>query len=369
MKCEWVILDTETDGLYYPINVVEIAAQRMCGYEPVGEPFQAFLNHNVPIPPEAQAVHGYTQDFLRQHGKPPLEVYAALREYIEDRPVSSHYLSFDWDRTLVPELYRLGLDPIGQKGLCTWLLSRRVIHELPSHKLDRLRDHFSLFSKKNHSASGDVQSVVDLVSRVISERLLPIGIEDYDGLLHFSRLCPIQLCRCMVQGLDYNEEVARIKLAKKQSAKEQRDKIKRFQEFYGRIEAAYMDTKDISSLLYEPGIISEDPEVQIRDKVFLFTGKMAWGPRSKADAMLQKHGGILSKAKYIKKDIDYLVLGEDAEAGWMHRFGGKISDAIEIKMLEPDSKLTIIMETDFISAVNKLMEDESTIKTTSNNMS
>src|SRR6185369_9964737 len=33
----WVIIDTETDGLLDPIHVVEIAAQRMNGWDPVGE--------------------------------------------------------------------------------------------------------------------------------------------------------------------------------------------------------------------------------------------------------------------------------------------------------------------------------------------
>jgi hypothetical protein len=28
---EWVILDTETDGLYHPIHIAEIAAQRIGG--------------------------------------------------------------------------------------------------------------------------------------------------------------------------------------------------------------------------------------------------------------------------------------------------------------------------------------------------
>jgi hypothetical protein len=46
----WLIVDTETDGLTDPIHVVEIAAQRMHGWEPVGEKFRVLLNHNIPNP-------------------------------------------------------------------------------------------------------------------------------------------------------------------------------------------------------------------------------------------------------------------------------------------------------------------------------
>ena len=57
-QTEWVILDTETDGLYFPIHIVDVAAQRMRGLEPDGEPFQVFINHDIPIPADAFAIHG-----------------------------------------------------------------------------------------------------------------------------------------------------------------------------------------------------------------------------------------------------------------------------------------------------------------------
>tara|TARA_Y100001933_G_C18925625_1_gene533007 strand:- start:89 stop:253 length:165 start_codon:yes stop_codon:yes gene_type:complete len=50
MTYEWVILDTETTGLTPPIYVVEVAAQRMVGTEPDGEPFSCLINHDIEIP-------------------------------------------------------------------------------------------------------------------------------------------------------------------------------------------------------------------------------------------------------------------------------------------------------------------------------
>ena len=49
----WILLDTETTGLNAPVFVVELAAQRMLGWEPLGEPFRKLLNQDEEIPPEA----------------------------------------------------------------------------------------------------------------------------------------------------------------------------------------------------------------------------------------------------------------------------------------------------------------------------
>jgi DNA polymerase-3 subunit epsilon len=86
-NAEWVIVDTETDGLFAPIHVVEIAAQRMVGWEPRGEPFRVFLDHDVFIPYEALAVHGYTREFLREHGQEPAHAHALFADF----PVARRY--------------------------------------------------------------------------------------------------------------------------------------------------------------------------------------------------------------------------------------------------------------------------------------
>src|ERR1039457_6836481 len=115
---EWLIVDTETDGLMDPIHVVEIAAQRMRGWEPVGEKFRVLLNHNVHIPSAAVAIHGYTEEFLRKNGEEPLRAHAMFRDFAGDLPVVAHNLSFDWNRALYPEWGRLGLAPAGRRGFC-----------------------------------------------------------------------------------------------------------------------------------------------------------------------------------------------------------------------------------------------------------
>ena len=70
MDTHWILLDTETTGFAAPVFVVEIAAQRICGWEPVGAPFRRLLNQNADIPAEASRVHGYTREILERDGDP-----------------------------------------------------------------------------------------------------------------------------------------------------------------------------------------------------------------------------------------------------------------------------------------------------------
>jgi len=198
----WVIVDTETDGLYEPIHVVEIAAQAMEGWDPSGPPFQVFLNHGVPIPPEATAIHGYTQRFLKRHGIDPSDAHARFGEYVSGCPLVCHNISYDWNRALVPEWERLGCSPIGTRGFCTMLLARRTIHETRKYNLEILRSHFGIRSGRSHHAAGDVDAVVQLFTGVIAPRLAAAGIDTFGAVQAFTRRTPIRKCLSEIMNAD-----------------------------------------------------------------------------------------------------------------------------------------------------------------------
>lgn len=190
----WVIVDTETDGLWPPIHVVEIAAQIMEGSEPCGEPFQVFLNHDVFIPPAVVAIHGYTQEFLQEHGRPPFEAHEAFREYVSDYPIVAHNLGFDWNRALLPEWERLRIAPIGRRGFCTMLLSRRILFETASHALDSLRGEFGLGEGASHKALADVRTVVRLFTDLLRPRLESVSLTTFEEWAEFSGRTPLSDC-------------------------------------------------------------------------------------------------------------------------------------------------------------------------------
>ena len=134
----WVIIDTETSGLMQPIFAVEIAGQRMKGWEPEGKPFRVLLNHDVAIDPMAQSVHGYSREFLRRNGQDPKKAHKAFHEYAADLPIVAYNISFDWNRVLEPEYKRLDVPQTGKRGFCALTLARRVINETDNHRLETL---------------------------------------------------------------------------------------------------------------------------------------------------------------------------------------------------------------------------------------
>ena len=138
---DWILLDTETTGLSSPIFVVELAAQRMCGWQPEGKPFRKLLNQNADIPAEASRVHGYTREILERDGEPAHQVYREFAEYVGGLPLVAFSLEYDLDEVLQPEWKRLGIGAIGSRGFCALRLAQRLLDPVPAGncKLQTLR--------------------------------------------------------------------------------------------------------------------------------------------------------------------------------------------------------------------------------------
>jgi DNA polymerase III epsilon subunit-like protein len=197
MHCgtNWVIIDTETTGIWSPIFAVEIAAQRMCGWQRDGAPFRVLLNHDVEIEPQAQAVHGYSRAYLRQNGLPPHEAHDRFRDYVGSSPLVAHNLSYDWDRVLSPEYQRLGVPVAGRRGFCALTLARRVVAETSGHGLDALASRFCPSRTVEHNALPDTLIVVELFEQVYGPRLTHAGITTFEAVAKFSTQTPVAACR------------------------------------------------------------------------------------------------------------------------------------------------------------------------------
>jgi len=346
----WVLLDTETDGLYSPIHVIEVAAQLFVGKEPKGKPFRIFINHGIEIPTEATAVHGYTTSFIKQNGVDPQSAYAELRTYVGNLPVVAHYLTFDWDRVLVPELFRLKLQPIGTRGFCSWMLSKRALPEHPTHRLDFLREQYQLHCSRAHTALGDVEAVTDLLTRVIFPRMAEIGLPDIPSISRFSTLRPLLACRCLIQGLSYEEEEKKVK-EHSRKIREFKQKQESRQKFVDNVRSGW-DAPLLPQLITDYNLIEESPEVIFPNRIFLFTGQLSWGKRENAQEELIKRGGLLAKSNSVSDEVDYLVLGEDKTKGWLSLSnGGKLRNAFIKKFEGKSDRLKIILESDFINAL------------------
>jgi DNA polymerase III epsilon subunit-like protein len=186
-KAEWILLDTETTGFAPPIYVVEVAAQRMQGWEPVGTSFRRLINHGTDIPPEAARVHGYTKEILERDGDAPLDVYAAFAAYVGKRPLVAYNLPYDLDKVLVPEWQRLNIAAIGQHGFCALAFAQRLLDPVPAGncKLQTLRQFYRLPERGAHTAMGDVDTVVDLFKSVLVPLAKQRGINSWADVVAF----------------------------------------------------------------------------------------------------------------------------------------------------------------------------------------
>jgi len=182
---DWVLIDTETTGLTAPIIVVELAAQRMRGWEPDGPPFRRMLNQNAAISPEASRVHGYTREILERDGEPAPIVYRDFATYAAGLPIVAFNLEYDLDEVLKPEWKRLGVKPIGTAGFCALRLAQRLLDPVPAGncKLQTLRQYYRLPERGAHTALGDVETVADLLANV----LRPIA--EHRGLDSWTDIC------------------------------------------------------------------------------------------------------------------------------------------------------------------------------------
>jgi DNA polymerase III epsilon subunit-like protein len=185
----WVLIDTETNGISDPIFVVDIAAQRMSGWTPTGAPYQALINQNVDIPPEASRINGYTREILERDGISASAAYQGLRAYAGDLPFVAYNIDFDWDRVLLPEWDRLGIQQIGHKGFCILRLAQRLLDPVPAGncKLQTLRQFYRLPERGAHSALGDVLTVVDLIEKVLRPISDGRGLDSWIRIQSFTK--------------------------------------------------------------------------------------------------------------------------------------------------------------------------------------
>lgn len=188
-QTEWIILDTETTGFAAPVYVVELAAQRMRGWEAVGEPFRMLLNQNAHIPPEASRVHGYTREILERDGEPAPAVYSAFAKYVGGLPLVAYNLDYDLEQVLKPEWARLSLTHIGKEGFCALRLAQRLLDPAPAGncKLQTLRQYYRLPERGAHTGLGDVMTVVDLFTHVLRPIAEQRGLHTWDQLAGYTR--------------------------------------------------------------------------------------------------------------------------------------------------------------------------------------
>lgn len=167
-----IVLDTETTGLEPAEGhrIVEIGAVELHNHVATGRSFHRYVNPGRPMPPEALAVHGLTDEFLRD--KPPFAAIAGeLLDFLGDAPLVIHNAAFDV-KFLNAEFALLALPPIPMTRVVdTVALARQRFPGAPA-SLDALCRRFGVDNsgRTKHGALLDSELLAEVYLELVGGR-------------------------------------------------------------------------------------------------------------------------------------------------------------------------------------------------------
>jgi DNA polymerase-3 subunit epsilon len=167
-----IVLDTETTGLdpFQGHRLVEIGCIELVNRIPSGQTFHRYLNPERSMPAEALAVHGLTEEFL----KDKLffaEVADELVAFLGDAPLVIHNAGFDVG-FLNAELERAGRPLIGRERMIDTLMLARRKHPGGSNRLDDLCARYGIDNSRRtkHGALLDAELLAEVYVELIGAR-------------------------------------------------------------------------------------------------------------------------------------------------------------------------------------------------------
>ena len=167
-----IVLDTETTGLD-PLDghrLVEVGCVELVNRIPSGQTFHAYFHPQRSMPAEAFAVHGLSDEFL----KDKLffaEVADDLIAFLGDAPLVIHNAAFDLG-FLNAELDRAGRSLIARERMVDTLLIARRKHPGGSNRLDDLCVRYAIDNSRRtkHGALLDAELLSEVYVELIGAR-------------------------------------------------------------------------------------------------------------------------------------------------------------------------------------------------------
>lgn len=161
-----IFYDTETTGLKpQKDRVIELAA-----YDPVeNRVFETFINPQMPIPPEQTAIHHITDDMVKD--APTFgEVALDFTKFCEGDTVLIAHNNDAFDILFMKAEYERAQVPFPDwKILCSLKWARRYRPDLPTHRLQVLRELFGIQANQAHRALDDVKVLCEVFFNLIGD--------------------------------------------------------------------------------------------------------------------------------------------------------------------------------------------------------
>ena len=173
-----IVLDTETTGIDHSKGhrVVELGAVELINHIPSGKTFHAYIDPERDMPPDAEAIHGLTTQFLK--GKPRFAAIAAeFLAFIGEASLVIHNASFDVG-FLNAELARLNIPALLPERVVDTLMLARQKHPMGPNSLDALCKRYGIDNSKRdkHGALLDSELLADVYLELIGGRQAALSL-------------------------------------------------------------------------------------------------------------------------------------------------------------------------------------------------
>ena len=178
-----IVLDTETTGLD-PVTgdrIVEIGAVELWNHLPTGKTFHKYLNPERNMPEEAQAVHGLTEEFLKD--KPVFSQIADdFLTFIKGSKLVIHNASFDMKFINAELVLAKKKELPGNIAIDTLGLARKRFPGSPA-SLDALCRRFNIDNSARtlHGALLDSEILAEVYLELIGGRQPDFGLSDVNN--------------------------------------------------------------------------------------------------------------------------------------------------------------------------------------------
>ncbi|HEY7763630.1 MAG TPA: DNA polymerase III subunit epsilon [Aestuariivirgaceae bacterium] len=164
-----IILDTETTGLDPNLGhrIVEIGAVELIHHVPTGRYYHQYVHPQRTVPPDAFAVHGLSEAFLRDKPCFP-EIADGLADFLGAAKLVIHNAAFDL-AFLNAEFTLSGRELIGNDRVIDTLLLARQKHPLAANSLDALCKRYSIDNsrRQKHGALLDAELLAEVYIELI----------------------------------------------------------------------------------------------------------------------------------------------------------------------------------------------------------
>ena len=165
---DFVVLDVEAIGARaVPARIIELGAYHLRSGKIIDE-FQTLINPGLPLPRFISALTGITDEMLALAPR-FADIVGAWLSFSGEAVLVAHNAMFDL-ALLNQEIARIfpGCRMRNQE-LCTVKLARRIMHNLNSHTLDSLAEHFGFEIPERHRAAGDARATVQILLRLLDQ--------------------------------------------------------------------------------------------------------------------------------------------------------------------------------------------------------